>query len=110
MGSKRFACAAAVIDGKLYAIGGHNSTGYLDSVERYDPSTNTWEAVAAMGTKRGGSTAVALAGKLYAMGGKAFSGASSYLDSVERYDPASNAWEAVAVIGKKRGFLACASL
>ena len=80
MGSKRFACAAAVIDGKLYAIGGHNSTGHLDSVERYDPASNTWEAVAAMGSKRFACAAAAIDGKLYAMGGLNGTG---YLDSVE---------------------------
>ena len=45
--------AMAVLDGKLYAVGGYNDDeGRLSSVERYDPATNAWEAVAPMATAR----------------------------------------------------------
>jgi len=84
----------AVLDGKLYAVGGCNSVvGLFSSVERYDPALNAWEAVAPMASARQGPGAAVLDGKLYAVGG-----ANDYLNfsSVERYDPASNAWEAVA--------------
>ena len=37
--------AAAVLDGKLYAVGVYNGD-HLSSVERYDPAANVWEAVA----------------------------------------------------------------
>ena len=36
----------AVLDGKLYAVGGFNGD-HLSSVERYDSAENAWEAVAA---------------------------------------------------------------
>jgi len=43
----------AVLDGKLYAVGGFNDDDqFLSSVERYDPVTNAWEAVAPMATAR----------------------------------------------------------
>ena len=50
--------AVAVLDGKLYAVGGYNDDGFLSSVERYDPAANTWEAVAPLTTARAYPVAV----------------------------------------------------
>ena len=53
MATPREKHAVAVLDGKLYVAGGRGA-GYdrLSSVERYDPATNAWEAVAPMATAR----------------------------------------------------------
>ena len=32
----------AMLDGFVYAVGGQEYTSRLDSVEKYDPETNTW--------------------------------------------------------------------
>jgi len=37
----------------IYAIGGYDGSNFLDSVLRYDTTTNTWSTVASMPTKRG---------------------------------------------------------
>lgn len=34
-----------VLGGHIYAVGGRDYSNELDSVERYDPQTNTWEFV-----------------------------------------------------------------
>ena len=93
----------AVLDGKLYAVGGHdNDDGYLSSVERYDPALDAWESVASMSTARDFHGVAVLDSKLYAVGGYktyAVTGGDnnvSHLSSVERYDPGTDAWEAVA--------------
>jgi len=39
MAAGRAIVGVAVLDGKLYAVGGYNN-GFLSSVERYDPATN----------------------------------------------------------------------
>ena len=45
--------AVAVLEGKLYAVGGNdNNDGLLSSVERYDAASNAWEEVAPMATAR----------------------------------------------------------
>jgi hypothetical protein len=46
----RFQCGAAVLDGKVYMIGGIPVGGGAGSaaVDRYDPDTNTWSSVAAL--------------------------------------------------------------
>jgi hypothetical protein len=52
--------AAAVIDGLLYAIGGHHRPSSLSSGERYDPAANAWSPIASMGTARDAHAAAAL--------------------------------------------------
>ena len=53
MATARQEHAVAVLDGKLYAVGGyHNDDGRLSSVERYDPVTNAWEAAAPLTNAR----------------------------------------------------------
>ena len=41
----QFSAGLASLDGFIYAVGGWESQYRLDSVERYDPSTNSWEFV-----------------------------------------------------------------
>ena len=53
MGTARWGMGVAVLDGKLYAVGGSDHDGAsLSLVEWYDPALNAWEAVAPMGTAR----------------------------------------------------------
>lgn len=82
--------SAAVVDGRLYVIGGTttwpNRTG---KVEMYDPETDTWQTKAPMPTARSGFCAEAVNGKIYAMGGI---NASGYKDVLEEYDPATDTW------------------
>jgi N-acetylneuraminic acid mutarotase len=81
-------------------VGGlDNGDSILNTVERYSPASNSWEAVASMSTKRDDLGVAVLDGHLYAVGG--FDG-SSRLNTVERYSPASNSWEAVATMSTKR--------
>ena len=99
--------AVAVLDGKLYAVGGFNGDDFLNSVERHDPATNAWEAVAPLTLARFGAGVAALEGKLYAVGGRTSEeDDETEVDShsVERFDPASNAWEEVAPMATARAF------
>ena len=58
MAEARNKLGVAVLDGKLYAVGGDSDDGFLSSVERYDPALNAWETVAPMGAGRIGSIAL----------------------------------------------------
>ena len=98
---------AAVLEGKLYAVGGYGG-GHLSSVERYDPATNAWETVAPLLTARANCGVSVLDGKLYAVGG--FNNDNSWLSSVERYDPVANVWEAVTPLSTARSRVGVAVL
>lgn len=42
MMQKRFTTAAAALGGCIYAVGGYNTSRYLDSMERLDPREGHW--------------------------------------------------------------------
>jgi Kelch motif len=66
--------AAAVIDGRLYAIGGRIDGNYsrnLSTNESYDPATDRWEQRAPMPTARSGIAAAVLHGRIFVFGGEA---------------------------------------
>lgn len=108
MPTPRNGLAAAVVDGILYAVGGHNdSSGFLTTVEAYDPKTNTWTTKAPMLTARSGMATVALGGMIYAVGGAT---ARSHLATVEVYDPKANTWSTKAPMPTGRAGLAAAAV
>ena len=105
MATARISHAMTVLDSRMYTVGGHTNDyegllSYLTSVERYDPATNAWEAVAPMATARCTFAVAVLDGKLYAVGG--YNLDDGNLSSVERYDPALDVWEAVAPMAVRR--------
>jgi N-acetylneuraminic acid mutarotase len=88
--------SAAVVAGRLYAIGGRENGSYarnLDVNESYDAKTDRWEIRAPMPTPRSGIAAVALNGRVYVFGGEAPEGT---FDEVEVYDPGSDRWNVAA--------------
>ncbi|MFQ5768937.1 MAG: kelch repeat-containing protein [bacterium] len=91
MPTKRLAFAAAVVDGKIYAIGGTRSeTGPLFSkVEVYDPATDTWDTnKTEMPPARSSLGCAVVDGKIYAIGGVS----SSIVSTLEVYDPVTDTW------------------
>uniref|UniRef100_A0A4W4E961 BTB domain-containing protein n=1 Tax=Electrophorus electricus TaxID=8005 RepID=A0A4W4E961_ELEEL len=105
MSKRRGGVGVATWNGFLYAIGGHDApasslTSRLsDCVERYDPKTDTWTAVAPMSVSRDAVGVCLLGDRLYAVGG--YDG-QVYLNIVEAYDPQTNEWTQV-------GWLVCLS-
>jgi len=89
--------------GYIYSLGGHNGHNYLNSVERYDRITNTWQQVAPMSAKRYCMVAAVLGGYVYALGG--YDG-SNYLPTCERYCSQSNMWTQVCPMNVKREWAA----
>lgn len=80
----------AVINDKIYAIGGRTSNGVTSSVEEYDPATNKWTTKAPMLSERVSFQVAVIDNKIYAIGGVNKSG--TILNTVEMYDPITNAW------------------
>jgi N-acetylneuraminic acid mutarotase len=96
---------SAVVDGKIYVIGGQSSLGSIAVVEEYDPAADTWTTRADMPTARDGVRAAAVDGTIYAIGG--WSGPAgpelSTFSTVEAYDPATDTWTTKADMPTARG-------
>eukprot|EP01051_Picozoa_sp_SAG22_P011423 SAG22_NODE_1097_length_5575_cov_2.150292_1_plen_361_part_00 len=115
--------AAAVLGGKIYAVGGSatpagpgggpgGGPGALRTVEVYTPETDRWELLESL-TKIGRAThAVAVAGdgRLYAIGGEDGGSRAIEFDTVERYDPEAGIWTFVAPMALPRAQVAAGVL
>jgi N-acetylneuraminic acid mutarotase len=95
MPTTRLGLGVSVVDGKIYAIGGMTSgsnfwSGMRNTVEVYDPVTNTWTTKAPMPTERVWFTTSVVDGKIYAIGGILVT--KELLSTVEVYDPVTDTW------------------
>jgi N-acetylneuraminic acid mutarotase len=63
--------AAAVLDGRLYVMGGTVASGATAAVEVYDPCTNSWTTVAALPSPRSSSVAGVIGRTIHLVGGRA---------------------------------------
>jgi len=68
MPTPRSGACAAVVDGRLYVIGGYDDTA-LNVVEAYDPLLDSWTTLSPMNAARSGSVAGVLLGSIYVFGG-----------------------------------------
>lgn len=78
---KRLQFGAAVLNSSIYLVGGRNGLRTLNSVDSYNPCSDTWESVVPMCSYRHGVGVATMCGPLYAVGGH---DGWSYLSSVER--------------------------
>lgn len=86
--------------GEVLVVGGYDDSGYLDSVEIYDPKTKATRQAAPMSTARHSHTAHALPdGDILVVGGY---GETNYLPSVERFNTDAATWAAVAPMAEAR--------
>ena len=101
MPTLRHAFATAVVDGKIYLIGGSVYDKKLGRdvaiglVEAYDPLTNRWEKRADMPTERGATDAVVVDGKIYVIGGYNWQWGplvDKFVKSIEEYNPKTDQW------------------
>ncbi|GFR40675.1 hypothetical protein Agub_g1263 [Astrephomene gubernaculifera] len=96
---KRTGSCSAVLDGKVYIIGGYDDAdNFLSSVEQLDPATGVWRLLpdsSNMASAREHARAVAVGSYIYVAGGHG----EDYpvtLDIVERFDPSSGTWSTMA--------------
>jgi N-acetylneuraminic acid mutarotase len=109
MPTARTGHVVAMVNNKLYAIGGQLINGTaLNAVEVYDLSTNSWATKAALPTARANAAAAVVNGKIYVIGGNTSSGTS--LKTTEEYDPATNTWTTKTQMPTARTFVAAAAV
>jgi len=96
-----FQYASAVVDGKIYIIGGRNfqsTPSILGLTQIYDTATDTWTSGSNMQTAAywclsGATTDVFAPKRIYIFGGYATSGPdNSWLSRTQIYDPQINTW------------------
>jgi len=111
MHQARAGLGVAVVNGKIYAIGGSTASGtyrpdafaggFVGTNEEYDPATDTWTTKASMPTPRDYFAIVAYQNKIYCIGGAVGytvderTGFYSYITSGvnEVYDTLTDTWE-----------------
>lgn len=106
-GGRRSEAGAAVVNGKLYVVGGGDRSAVKADVDVYDPSTGLWTALAPLPNvppkdkpdKKSGLAVVASGGFLYAIGGRnspdgpcSPKDTSGILSTVEKYNVANDTW------------------
>jgi len=102
MPTARHHLQTAVVDGKIYALGGRilgdgvqsedmdEASSNFNRNEMYDPQTDSWTVLQPMLTKRSGfAAAVSSDGNIYVFGGE---GIGKVIDSVEKYNITLDKW------------------
>jgi hypothetical protein len=101
MAAPREHLAAAIANGKVYAIGGRwSDRGNVGTVEEYDPATDSWVERAPLPTARGGLAAatvdLAEGERIFVVGGESFGEGSRTFEENEAYDPVADTWRTEA--------------
>lgn len=88
-------------------VGGYDGQNRLNTVEAYDPHTNTWHDVSPMKTGRSNFGIEVVEDRLFVVGG--FSNHSTISD-VEYYDSKTNDWYTASSMKINRSALSCCVL
>jgi len=111
MSQARKSLGVAVVNGKIYAIGGSTRSGEgsaltggaIGTNEEYAPATDTWAPKMPMPTHRKSFAIASYEGKIYCIGGFASSGGATEVNEV--YDPIMDTWETKASMPTARAAL-----
>jgi N-acetylneuraminic acid mutarotase len=109
--AERSESAAAVINGKIYVLGG-TALGREDSpiYQEFDPATKTWRDLAPMPRGASHVGVAALNGKIYVAGGFTANVHKNPVDQFAEYDVAANSWRVLAPISSPRGSVGLATV
>lgn len=93
----------AVVNGKIYVIGGVNENNQpLNIIEEYNPISDQWTSKMTMPTPRSGLATVVYDNKIYVIGGSV---GNVFVGNNEVYDPISNSWTTKASMPTPRADL-----
>jgi len=102
--------AAAVVDGRLFVIGGYTGGrvrwSAVGTVFEYEPARNAWRGRAQMPTPRGALAVAALGGRVHALGGTTDRVSNAH----EVYDIAADRWTPANAMPTARDHLAAVGL
>lgn len=111
MPTARGGLGVAVVNGKLYAIGGFDGNQPLNVNEEFTPAANVWTTEASMPTPRSEFAVAVYNGIIYCIGGTVGGvGSNEYVGNNEAYDPATNTWQTCASMPTPRADLSASVL
>lgn len=94
----RSGLGVAVVNGKIYAIGGSSVTGtspyaggFVGTNEEYDPEMDKWTVKASMPTPRANFRVEVVENKIFCIGGDKENGTDTQANEV--YDPLTDTWQ-----------------
>ncbi|XP_061547365.1 kelch-like protein 13 isoform X3 [Phycodurus eques] len=90
----------SALKGKLYAVGGRNAVGEIESVECYNLKTNEWSFVSSMAKSHYGHAGTVHGDSMYISGGITH---DTFQRELWCYDPAGDAWTRRADMMELRG-------
>jgi N-acetylneuraminic acid mutarotase len=96
--TKRASFTASAVNGKIYVVGGYDSMAIVNTMEVYDPQTDSWSTPATTGTytPRTNATANVVNGKIYLIGGY---NTSDLVTEIDVFDPSTNSWTTPTTTG-----------
>ncbi|GEM_PF-2699608 len=88
--------------GKIYAVGGYNGSGFVSTLEVYDPATDSWTTKSPVPVARNamGFTFNPVNGKFYLAGGYN----EGYFNDLLEYDPNGDNWLSKSSMQIPRGY------
>lgn len=94
LGNPRKGVSLSVVDGKIYCIGGINSSGELsNNCNCFDPSTNRWTTLTPRPKVVANVSSVVVRTKIYTLGGTTILNSYEMNDTVYVYDTVNDSWE-----------------
>jgi len=102
MPTARGSLGVAVVNGKIYAIGGLSGNLPINNNEQYDPVTNQWTIEAPLPSARSSFALAVYNNKIYVIGG---TGGNGFVGTNEVYDPLTNTWDTKASMPTSRSDL-----
>ena len=107
MPTARTEVAGAVLDGKIYVIGGFEENGKATNiVEVYDPQTDSWDRVSSLPIPLEHTAVSTYNGKLFVVGGfTMIDEKRTPTDKLFSYDPSTDMWKELKSMSEARGAL-----
>jgi N-acetylneuraminic acid mutarotase len=98
----------AVLDGKIYVVGGYPSDRKtVATVQVYDSATDRWQIVSPLPVPLNHVMAAGVNGKVYVMGGQTTESSdpqkAGFVNTVYEYDPKTNRWTTRTPMPTQRG-------
>jgi N-acetylneuraminic acid mutarotase len=111
MPTARSGLGVAVVDGKIYAMGGYVNSRFSNINEMYDPKTNTWVTKTPLPKPRRGFGIAVYQNKIFIFGGSGYIYGSvpGFIETTDVYDPETDTWDTRASIPTPRKDL-CANV